>query len=169
MEWSAWWPIACGAAMMTVGCTILLWGWLFRSIAPVWVQGAALTIGGAFVVFSAAPAARRAADGGDIIWIIMPDALEIRTPLRSRRRPWSELHQVLYEAGWRPNSARLSVGGPTLDPKLDSWIWLNSKVCDTRGIQALLRERIAAAKVSDTAVTSSATINPPASHRTAPS
>jgi hypothetical protein len=144
-EWSAWWPIAAGGAMLTVGITLLIWAWTYGVPAPVLVEGAALSIGGVFIVAWSVPAALRAADGGDIIWIIMPDGLEVRTRLRTRKRPWSELQQVLYEAGWKPNSAQLTVGEP-MQPLSESSIWLNTTTCDTRRIQALLRDHIAAAK-----------------------
>ncbi len=146
-EWSPWWGIAWGVVIVMGGARLFLMTTIIQVVSKGY--GSVFTLMGVYVLYRAMQAARRAADGGDILWLLQKDRLEVRTALRTRIWQWSELQSVLYELGWQPKSVRLSVVPRAGDGMVvRAPIWLNSRTCDTRAVQAVLQARIGDAKVA---------------------
>ncbi len=176
--------VAGGAAMIAVG-VILVAIFFIRRAGPSIVPGAALMIFGSILLLRGWLALRASLDGGDIVWIIRDDGIEVRTTLGKSMWSWERMTYALYERGWF--APRLSFGatfdawasaGAGARMKLastDSFnevsLWLGRGDGDGRAVIKLIRDRIAeaAARAKAEAAASPAPLSPPPSHRAEPS
>ncbi|MFO0828663.1 MAG: hypothetical protein U0572_11015 [Phycisphaerales bacterium] len=119
--------------------------WRVRQWGPI-VQSAMLFVFGCTLMRRAVVLARRADEGGDVVWVMQPDGLEVRTELGSSTVAWSALEWAHFERGFSAHAARLSYTlRDTRDVGSMHAIWVDQRQVDARAIHAELRRRIAMA------------------------
>jgi hypothetical protein len=107
-----------------------------------------LLFGGVFAIGRAWTSRSGPTDGGDVVWILKPDELEMRFSLFHRHWPWHSIDRALYARGWRRGSVQLSVFQPSVGQAPELSMWLNERDVDTRALHQTLRDRIERARVA---------------------
>jgi hypothetical protein len=173
METSPLVMLGAGAGMVGVGILLILIFFVTRA-APSIFPGAALILFGSIILFRGWLSMQASLDGGDIVWILRDDGIEVRTPLGKSTWPWERITYALYERGWF--APRLSFGAtfasgmriglraqvkPTdIDSLNEVAIWLGRGDGDGRAVIQHIKERIAGAREAGSTENANANAKP---------
>jgi hypothetical protein len=161
--------LAGGAAMIAVGAILIVIFFVTRA-APSIFPGAALMLFGSVVLLRGWLSMQASLDGGDIVWIIRDDGIEVRTPLGKSIWSWDRMTHAFYERGWF--APRLSFGANfSADSFNEVALWLGRGDGDGRAVIQHIRDRMAeaAARTKAAMEAKPAPLSPPPSHRAEPS
>ncbi len=170
-EWDPRTVVVAALTMIGVGLGLgaLIW---FRRAGPPVPMAVGLTIGGLVVLYRAMRAADGRPNGGDIIWIVKDDGIEVRGSLAHHFWPWHQITYAIFEYGWR--SVRLSFGGEHSNTANEAGLWVSGSEAEAREMHGELRSRIAAAREREARAATeeriaNGSLNPPASPPPPPS
>lgn len=156
-----------GGVLLATALGLYSVAYLARTAAPAFPGTVVLLAGGATIARSVVWS-KRTHEGGDIVWIIKSDGVELRTPLVTRHWSYLEIDNALFERGWRRGSVQLCLLQPSVGQSMEANVWVNDRDVDARAVHQLLRDRIAAARAAGLRPTQ-APLNPPASPPPGPS
>jgi hypothetical protein len=137
--------LSAGIVLLATSLVLFAVAATLRNFGPV-APGTAALIGATILLVRAHRSTPTAAAGGDLIWIIKPDAVEIRGALVKHHWRWDEIENALFAFGWRKGAVLLSLVQPSVGMAPEVNIWVNERDVDARAVHALLRERIRAAR-----------------------
>lgn len=170
-EWDPRGAVVAALAMIGVGLVLSTLIWLTRAGPPI-PMAVGLIIGGLVVLYRAKRAADGRPNGGDIVWIVKDEGIEIRGGMARHFWPWEQITYAIFEYGWR--SVRLSFGGAHSDTSNEAGLWVSAGEAEAREIHQELRSRIAMAREREAKAAVAAgrvggELNPPASPLPPPS
>jgi hypothetical protein len=157
-----------GCVMLATALGLYSTAYLARTAMPAF-PGTVVLVAGGVTIARSLLWSKRTHEGGDIVWIIRPDGVELRTPLLTRQWTYLDIEQVLFEYGWRRGSVHLCLLQATVGQAKEATIWLNERDVDARAVHQLLRDRLAAARAAESHRTQPAALNPRASPPPGPS
>jgi hypothetical protein len=117
---------------------------LFGVVALV-PHGAAVTVLGAALLVARVWVARRAGDGGDLLWIVGPEQVDIRSAFGRHEIRFADARRSFFERGFLPGQVSLTLEGEMGESAPHARIWLSEREVDARAVHALLKARLAAA------------------------
>jgi hypothetical protein len=162
-EWDPRIGVAASLAGVAAGVLLIVLAWFLPNPATV-PQGIMLVVVMLPLLVVSLRAAQRIPEGGDIVWILKPEEIEVRGLRGASRIRWEQCSHALFVYGWRPGSVALSLDLPWPDEEAQSTgmatgiaagvavtgaalqIFLDERTFDARGLHADLRRRIGEAR-----------------------